>query len=46
MMGRVVYTTDIVGEDNRVNVSKFNKTTYVIRNINENTVRSQKIVIL
>ena len=46
MMGRVVYTTDIVGEDNRVNVSNFNKTAYVIRNINENAVRTQKIVIL
>ena len=45
MMGRVVYTTDIVGEDNRINVSDFNKTAYVVRNINEKAVKTQKIVI-
>ena len=45
MMGRVVYTTDIVGEDNRINVSNFNKTAYVVRNISENAVNTQKIVI-
>ena len=46
MMGKVVYTTDIVGEDNRINVSNFNKTAYVVRNINEKAVKTQKIVIL
>ena len=44
MMGRVVYSSN--ADNNRINVSGLNKSAYIVRNINENTVRTQKIVIL
>ena len=44
MMGRVVYSSN--ADNNRIDVSGLNKSAYIVRNINENTVRTQKIVIL
>lgn len=46
MMGRVVYSNDVEDSNNIINISNLNKTTYIVRNINENQVRIQKIVIL
>lgn len=46
MMGRVVYSNDVEGSNSVINVSNLNKATYIVRNINENQVRIQKIVIL
>lgn len=46
MMGRVVYSSDVEGGNNVISISNLNKATYIVRNINENQVRIQKIVIL
>ena len=46
MMGRVVYSNDVEGSNSVINVGNLNKATYIVRNINENQVRIQKIVIL
>ncbi|MBR6775050.1 MAG: T9SS type A sorting domain-containing protein [Bacteroidales bacterium] len=44
MMGRVVYTSN-VENNNRINVSDFNNGAYVVRVINENEVKVQKIIL-
>ena len=46
IMGRVVYSNDVESSNNVINISNLNKATYLVRNINENQVRIQKIVIL
>ena len=46
VMGRIVYSGEAQGVNNRINVSGMENATYVIRNINNNGVRTQKIVIL
>ena len=46
VMGRIVYSSDVENDNNVINVSHLNKATYFVRNINENQVRIQKIVIL
>lgn len=46
MMGRVIYSNDVQGNNNVINISDLNKAAYIVRNINENQVRIQKIVIL
>ena len=46
VMGRIVYSSDVENDNNVINVSHLNKATYIVRNINENQVRIQKIVIL
>ena len=46
VMGRIVYSGETQGVNNRINVSGMENATYVIRNINNNEVRTQKIVIL
>ncbi|MBR4156108.1 MAG: T9SS type A sorting domain-containing protein [Bacteroidales bacterium] len=43
MMGRVVYNNEV--ENSRINISNFNKASYIVRNINEKEVKVQKIVI-
>lgn len=45
MMGRVVYSDDMADDSNRVNISSFNKATYIIRMINEECVKTQKITV-
>ncbi len=44
IMGRIVYTNDIQGES-RIDASNFYSATYVVRVVNENEVKTQKIVI-
>ena len=46
VMGRIVYSSDVENDNNVINVSHLNKATYFVRNINENQIRIQKIVIL
>ena len=45
MMGRVVYSAEHSNGSNRINVSEFNNAAYVVRVVNGNGVRSQKVVI-
>ena len=45
MMGRVVYSSDAACHVNRINVSEFNNAAYVVRVINENEVKVQKIIL-
>ena len=44
IMGRIVYTNEINGIS-RVNVSNFYSATYVVKVVNENEVKTQKVVI-
>lgn len=44
IMGRIVYTNDIQGES-RIDANNFYSATYVVRVVNENEVKTQKIVI-
>ena len=46
VMGRMVYNNDVESSNNRINVSNLKGATYIVRNISENVVRTQKIVIL
>jgi len=45
MMGRVVYTSEIESANNRINVSDFNSAAYVVRVVNENGVKVQKLIV-
>ena len=45
MMGRVVYSDDVESTNNRINVSDFDNAAYVIRVVNENGVKVQKIIL-
>jgi hypothetical protein len=45
VMGRVVYNSDIVDDNHRINISAFNSAAYIIRVVNTNEVKTQKVVI-
>ena len=45
VMGRVVYSNEVTSDNNRIDTSKFNTAAYIIRLINGNGVKSQKIVV-
>jgi hypothetical protein len=45
VMGRMVYSNDVTSDNNRIDVSKFNTAAYIIRLINDNGVKKQKIVV-
>ena len=45
MLGRVVYSNEHSDAYNRINVSEFNDATYVVRVVNEEGVKVQKVVI-
>ena len=45
MLGRVVYSNEHADAYNRIDVSEFNNATYVVRVINEEGVKVQKVVI-
>ena len=45
IMGRLVYSNNVVSDNNRINISKLSKTAYIVRLINENGVNTQKVVI-
>ncbi|MBQ8761524.1 MAG: T9SS type A sorting domain-containing protein [Bacteroidales bacterium] len=45
MMGRVVYSNDVANDNNRIDVSGFNKAAYVVRVINEKEVKVQKVIL-
>lgn len=45
VMGRVVYNSDIVDDNHRINISTLNSAAYIIRVVNTNEVKTQKVVI-
>ena len=45
MMGRMIYSNNVESSNNRINVSDFNRATYVVRVINENGVNVQKLIL-
>ena len=45
LMGRVIYSDDMENYNNRVDMTSFNKATYIIRMINEECVKTQKITV-
>ena len=45
IMGRLVYSNNVVSDNNRINISKLSKTAYIVRLINENGVNTQKVII-
>ena len=45
MMGRVVYSNEHSSSNNRINVAEFKDATYVVRVVNEEGVKVQKVVI-
>ena len=45
MLGRVVYYNEHANGDNRINVAEFNDAAYVVRVVNEEGVKTQKVVI-
>ena len=45
MMGRMIYSNNVESSNNRINVSDFNRATYVVRVINENGVKVQKLIL-
>ena len=45
IMGRIVYSSDIVNETHRVNTSSFDNAAYIVRILNTNEIKTQKVVI-
>ena len=45
VMGRIIYSNDVRSDNNRINVSGFTNAAYLIRHVNENGVKVQKVVI-
>ena len=45
LMGRVIYNNEVANDNNRIDISRFNKATYIIRMINEECVKTQKVMI-
>ncbi|MBE6335827.1 MAG: T9SS type A sorting domain-containing protein, partial [Lentimicrobiaceae bacterium] len=45
MMGRVVYSIDVTSDNSRINVSGFDNAAYIVRVVNEEGVKVQKIIV-
>ena len=45
VMGRIVYSNDIVNDNHSVNISSYNSAVYMVRVLNANDVKTQKIVV-
>ena len=45
VMGRIVYSNDVRSDNNRINVSGFTNAAYLVRCINGNDVKVQKIIL-
>ena len=45
MLGRLVYSSDVESANNRINVSGLDKAAYIVRVVNNNEVKVQKVVI-
>ena len=45
LMGRVIYNNEVANDNNRIDINRFNNATYIIRMINEECVKTQKITV-
>ena len=45
MMGRVVYSIDVTSDNSRINVSGFDNAAYIVRVVNEEGVKVQKVIV-
>ena len=45
MLGRVVYSNEHANDNNRIDVSDFNEASYVVRVVNEEGIKIQKVVV-
>ena len=45
LMGRVIYNNEVANDNSRIDMSSFNKATYIIRMINNECVKTQKITV-
>ena len=45
LMGRMVYSDEVTDDNSRIDMSSFNKGAYIIRMINEECVKTQKITV-
>ncbi len=45
VMGRIIYTNDVTSDNSRINVSGFDNAAYIVRVVNENGVKVQKIIL-
>ena len=45
VMGRIIYSNDVTSDNNRINVSGFDNAAYIVRVVNENGVKVQKIIL-
>ena len=45
LMGRVIYNNEVANDNNRIDISRFNKTAYIVRLINNEGVKTQKITV-
>ena len=45
VMGRIIYSNDVTSDNNRIDVSGFDNAAYVVRVVNEEGVKVQKVVI-
>lgn len=45
VMGRIIYSNNVSCDNNRINISNINSATYVIRLINGNEVKTQKVIV-
>ena len=45
VMGRIIYSNDVTSDNNRIDVSGFDNAAYIVRVINENGVKVQKIIL-
>ena len=45
MMGRVVYSIDVTSDSSRINVSGFDNAAYIVRVVNEEGVKVQKVIV-
>ena len=45
VMGRVIYSNDVTSDNNRIDVSGFDNAAYIVRVVNENGVKVQKLIV-
>ena len=45
VMGRIIYSNDVTSDNNRIDVSGFDNAAYIVRVVNENGVKVQKLIV-
>ena len=46
VMGRIIYSNEVTSDNNRIDISELHSATYIVRLINGNGVKTQKIVVM